>query len=113
VINDAKFRELCALKGDVLSRPPKGYDPGHPLIDGPQTQGLHRSHQSRLGRGTLAAVHRSLHFSMHRRFTTDAVFDESAGTSVLEPITLPRKLHILKSALIHVTMGVQFVIVAQ
>jgi hypothetical protein len=31
VINDAKFRELCALEGDVLSRPPKGYDPGHPL----------------------------------------------------------------------------------
>src|SRR6202158_4374126 len=32
-INDAKFRRLCALEGDVLSRPPKGYDPGHPLID--------------------------------------------------------------------------------
>jgi len=33
VINDAKFRELCVLAGDALSRPPKGYDPGHPLID--------------------------------------------------------------------------------
>ena len=32
-INDAKFRQLCALEGDVLSRPPKGYDPSHPLID--------------------------------------------------------------------------------
>ena len=32
-INDAKFRRLCALEGEVLSRPPKGYDPGHPLID--------------------------------------------------------------------------------
>jgi len=32
-INDAKFRQLCALEGDMLSRPPKGYDPGHPLID--------------------------------------------------------------------------------
>jgi uncharacterized protein (TIGR02453 family) len=33
VINDAKFRELCVLEGDALSRPPKGYDPSHPLID--------------------------------------------------------------------------------
>src|SRR3984957_12458756 len=32
-INDAKFRQLCALEGDMLSRPPKGYDPRHPLID--------------------------------------------------------------------------------
>jgi uncharacterized protein (TIGR02453 family) len=32
-INEAKFRDLCALAGDMLSRPPKGYDPGHPLID--------------------------------------------------------------------------------
>ena len=31
--HDAKFRQLCALEGDVLSRPPKGYDPAHPLID--------------------------------------------------------------------------------
>jgi uncharacterized protein (DUF2461 family) len=33
VINDAKFRRLCALEGAVLSRPTKSYDPGHPLID--------------------------------------------------------------------------------
>jgi uncharacterized protein (TIGR02453 family) len=32
-INDAKFRRVCSLSGDVLSRPPKGYDPDHPLID--------------------------------------------------------------------------------
>jgi uncharacterized protein (TIGR02453 family) len=32
-INDAKFRKLCTLDGDVLSRPPKGYDPAHPLIN--------------------------------------------------------------------------------
>jgi uncharacterized protein (TIGR02453 family) len=32
-INDAKFRKLCTLDGDVLSRPPKGYDPAHPLIE--------------------------------------------------------------------------------
>jgi len=31
-INDAEFRELCTLDGDVLSRPPRGYDPAHPLI---------------------------------------------------------------------------------
>jgi uncharacterized protein (TIGR02453 family) len=33
VVSDAKFRRLCSLEGDVLSRPPKGYDPDHPLID--------------------------------------------------------------------------------
>jgi uncharacterized protein (TIGR02453 family) len=32
-INDPKFRQFCTLEGDMLSRPPKGYDPGHPLID--------------------------------------------------------------------------------
>jgi uncharacterized protein (TIGR02453 family) len=32
-INDANFCKLCTLEGDVLSRPPKGYDPRHPLID--------------------------------------------------------------------------------
>lgn len=33
---------------------------------------------------------------MHRLLTTDAIFDESAGTSVLDPVTLPaevRPLH--------------------
>jgi uncharacterized protein (TIGR02453 family) len=32
-VNDATFCKLCTLEGDVLSRPPKGYDPNHPLID--------------------------------------------------------------------------------
>lgn len=32
-INDARFRERWALKGESLTRPPKGYDSAHPLIE--------------------------------------------------------------------------------
>jgi uncharacterized protein (TIGR02453 family) len=32
-IDNAEFHKLWTLKGDVLSRPPKGYDPSHPLIE--------------------------------------------------------------------------------
>ncbi len=32
-INDAEFHKLWTLDGDTLSRPPRGYDPGHSLID--------------------------------------------------------------------------------
>jgi uncharacterized protein (TIGR02453 family) len=32
-VNDRRFLARYELMGDVLSRPPKGYDPAHPLID--------------------------------------------------------------------------------
>jgi uncharacterized protein (TIGR02453 family) len=32
-INDRKFRARFEMMGDTLSRPPKGYSPGHPLIE--------------------------------------------------------------------------------
>ena len=31
-VDDPAFSKLWALKGDALSRPPKGYDPAHPMI---------------------------------------------------------------------------------
>jgi hypothetical protein len=49
---------------------------------------------------------------MHRCLTVNAVSDESAGTSVLDPVTLRGSSNILKSALIHVAMRVQFVVAA-
>jgi hypothetical protein len=49
---------------------------------------------------------------MHRCLTANAVSDESAGTSVLDPVTLRGSSNILKSALIHVAMRVQFVVAA-
>ena len=33
VINDKKFQARFDLMGDMLSRPPKGYDAGHPMIE--------------------------------------------------------------------------------
>jgi uncharacterized protein (TIGR02453 family) len=32
-VNDRKFRARFDLAGDILSRPPRGYDPNHPLIE--------------------------------------------------------------------------------
>lgn len=32
-INDRKFRARFEMMGDMLSRPPKGYSPAHPLIE--------------------------------------------------------------------------------
>ncbi|MEA2648033.1 MAG: hypothetical protein QOG61_468 [Candidatus Binataceae bacterium] len=32
-IADDQFRQLWELKGEALRRPPKGYDPAHPLIE--------------------------------------------------------------------------------
>ena len=32
-ISGQAFRAQCSLSGDALVRPPKGYDPEHPLID--------------------------------------------------------------------------------
>jgi uncharacterized protein (TIGR02453 family) len=32
-IADDQFRKLWELKGEALTRPPKGYDPAHPLIE--------------------------------------------------------------------------------
>ena len=32
-VNDRKFRARFELAGDMLSRPPRGYDPEHPLIE--------------------------------------------------------------------------------
>jgi uncharacterized protein (TIGR02453 family) len=32
-VNDRKFRARFDLAGDMLSRPPRGYDPNHPLIE--------------------------------------------------------------------------------
>ncbi len=32
-VNDRKFRARFDLAGDILSRPPRGYDPSHPLIE--------------------------------------------------------------------------------
>jgi len=32
-IDDARFRKRWELKGEALVRPPKGYDPAHPLIE--------------------------------------------------------------------------------
>lgn len=32
-VSDRKFRSRFELAGDMLSRPPKGYDPNHPLIE--------------------------------------------------------------------------------
>lgn len=32
-IGDARFRKLWELKGETLTRPPKGYDPAHSLIE--------------------------------------------------------------------------------
>jgi uncharacterized protein (TIGR02453 family) len=33
VLADRQFKKHCTLEGDKLVRPPKGYDPGHPLIE--------------------------------------------------------------------------------
>jgi uncharacterized protein (TIGR02453 family) len=33
VINDKKFKSTYSLGGDSLVRPPKGYDPDHPMIE--------------------------------------------------------------------------------
>jgi uncharacterized protein (TIGR02453 family) len=33
VLSDRRFRKRCVIEGDKLQRPPKGYDPGHELID--------------------------------------------------------------------------------
>ena len=33
VIAGKRFRDVYALEGDRLKRPPKGFDPGHPLIE--------------------------------------------------------------------------------
>ena len=33
VVNEAKFEKTFELQGEVLKRPPKGFDPEHPLID--------------------------------------------------------------------------------
>jgi uncharacterized protein (TIGR02453 family) len=33
VKNDSQFQKRWTLDGDTLSRPPRGYDPGHPLIE--------------------------------------------------------------------------------
>ena len=33
VIVGKRFRDVYALEGDRLKRPPKGFDPGHPLIE--------------------------------------------------------------------------------
>ncbi len=32
-VNDRKFKARFEMMGDMLSRPPKGYDPAHPLIE--------------------------------------------------------------------------------
>jgi uncharacterized protein (TIGR02453 family) len=32
-INDRKFKARFEMMGDMLSRPPKGYSPTHPLIE--------------------------------------------------------------------------------
>lgn len=33
IFEDARFGKLWELKGEALTRPPKGYDPAHPLIE--------------------------------------------------------------------------------
>ncbi len=33
VLNNKNFKKHCTLEGDKLVRPPKGYDPNHPLIE--------------------------------------------------------------------------------
>jgi uncharacterized protein (TIGR02453 family) len=33
VLKDRNFKKHCALEGDKLQRPPKGFDPGHELIE--------------------------------------------------------------------------------
>jgi uncharacterized protein (TIGR02453 family) len=33
VFSDKKFKRLCFFEGEKLQRPPKGYDPGHELIE--------------------------------------------------------------------------------
>jgi uncharacterized protein (TIGR02453 family) len=33
IITDPGFRKTCTFEGDKLVRPPRGYDPGHPLIE--------------------------------------------------------------------------------
>lgn len=33
VLDDATFQARCRLTGDALSRPPRGFDPDHPLIE--------------------------------------------------------------------------------
>jgi len=32
-ISGKAFKSLCAMDGEILSRPPRGYDPSHPLIE--------------------------------------------------------------------------------